>query len=383
MFNLLLGRLPSYTRKARHLQLLLRHSSPRKLLNVARAELSRARGDIELTSRPYIYIIDTGNVCNLRCPLCPTGYHGLERPQALMKLAQFESILDKISDYAVEIIMHNWGEPFLNPDILPMIRHARGKGIGTTLSSNLNLVNKGERFLEEVVDSGLEHLTVSIDGTTQDVYEVYRRGGTLENVLTNLRYLLAYRNRTRKATPMVEWQFLVMKHNEHQIDDARRLAGEIGVDKVRVTGAGLPFKELTNATLAQDWLSEMPKYRNYSPESFARGYLYDEKCFYLYRAMTVNPRGEVSPCCVVYEQSADFGNLVNDGLAEVWNNEQYRSSRALFSRKTTSADVETICDRCPLFRYEKTGRERHRSRAEAAAVFPLTVHVTTSNENAH
>jgi radical SAM protein with 4Fe4S-binding SPASM domain len=341
------------------------------------------RGEIVLNSRPYIYIIDTGNVCNLRCPLCPTGYYGLERAQSLMKLAQFETIIDKISDYAVEVIMHNWGEPFLNPDILPMIRHARSRGIGTTLSSNLNLVNKGQTFLEEVVDSGLEHLTVSIDGTTQEIYEIYRKGGKLENVLSNLRYLLAYRNRTGRHEPMVEWQFLVMKHNEHQIEAARQMATEIGVDRVRFTGAGLPFKELTNTTMAEEWLSDLPEYRGYSPEGFARGYLYDERCFYLYRAMTVNPKGEVSPCCVVYEQSADFGNLVNDDLAAVWNNEQYRSSRALFSNKTTTADVETICDRCPLFRYEKTGRERHRAREAAAAVFPLTVHVTTSNENAH
>ena len=76
--------------------------------------------------------------------------------------------------------MHNWGEPFLNPDILPMVRYARKNRIGTTISSNLNLVNRGEEFLEEVVESGLDHLTVSIDGTTQDVYEAYRKGGRLE-----------------------------------------------------------------------------------------------------------------------------------------------------------------------------------------------------------
>lgn len=359
MLNLLLGRMPSYTRKSRHLQLLLRHSGTQKLLNVARTELSRVRGDIVLKSRPYIYIVDTGNVCNLRCPLCPTGYRGLERPQSLMSLAQFGTIIDKIRDYAVEVILHNWGEPFLNPDILPMIRHAHANGIGTTLSTNLNLVNRGEEFLEHVVDSGLEHLTVSIDGTTQDVYEIYRRGGNLSRVLTNLRHLVEYRNRTRRIDPLVEWQFLVMKHNQHQIEDARSLAAEIGVDRIRFTGAGLPFKELTNTAMARDWLSDLPKYRGYSPDRFEpQGYLYDEKCFYLYRAMTVNPKGEVSPCCVVYEQSADFGNLLNDDLSQVWNNEQYRASRALFSRQATSSDVETICHRCPLFRYEKGGRKR-------------------------
>jgi radical SAM protein with 4Fe4S-binding SPASM domain len=69
--------------------------------------------------------------------------------------------------------------------------------------------------------------------------------------------------------------------------------------------------------------------------------------------MTVNPRGEVSPCCVVYEESSDFGNLVREGLSEVWNNEHYRASRALFSRKACDTELQTICHRCPLFRYAK------------------------------
>lgn len=362
MLNLLLGKIPSYTRKARHVDQLLRHADAQKLFNVARSELSRVRGDIVLNSRPYIYTIDTGNACNLRCPLCPTGYHGLERPTSLMTLAQFETIIEKIRPYAVEVILHNWGEPFLNPDILPIIRHARANGIGTTLSSNLNLVHRGERFLEDVVDSGLEHLTVSIDGTTQEVYEQYRKGGNLERVLANLRYLLAHRNRLGRREPVVEWQYLVMKHNDHQMEAARQLAKDIGVDRIRFTGAGLPFKEMHNASLASQWISDLPTYRGYSPQGFAeRGYLYDEKCFYLYRAMTVNPQGEVSPCCAVYEQSADFGNLLTSDLEEVWNNAHYRSSRALFSRKAADTDVQTICHRCPLFKYEKhrAGRVVH------------------------
>src|SRR5438552_2500457 len=126
--NLLFGRLPSYTRKARHVQLLWQYGTSRKLLNIARAEFSRLRGDIIATGRPYIFTVDTGNVCNLRCPLCPTGYHGLQRPQALMTLGTFQAVLDKIRPFAIEVILHNWGEPFLNPDILPIIRAAKTAG---------------------------------------------------------------------------------------------------------------------------------------------------------------------------------------------------------------------------------------------------------------
>jgi len=354
--NLLLGRLPSYTRKGRHLQLLGRYGRPYKLANIVMAETSRLRGDLVSKGRPYVYTIDIGNVCNLRCPLCPTGYHGLERPQALMRLSTFRAVLDKIKPYAVEVILHNWGEPTLNPDLLEIISAAKEEGVGTTISSNLNLVHRGDEFLHALVDCGLDHLTVSIDGTTQDVYETYRRGGDLAAVLRNLRELLRYRNEIGSRTPTVEWQFLVMKHNEHQMEEARRLSSDVGVDRLRFTAAGLPFDELVNMDLAAQWLPENPAYHTYHPSTIDRqGYLYDERCFYLYRAMTINPDGGVAPCCAVYHGDSDFGNLVEDSLDDVWNNGHYRSSRALFSHRESEDRVDTICGRCPLFKYESRG----------------------------
>jgi radical SAM protein with 4Fe4S-binding SPASM domain len=351
--NLALGRLPSYTRKSRHFNLLRRYCTASKLANLLRAEFERAQGRIALRSRPYVYTVDIGNVCNLNCPLCPTGDRELQRPQGFMPLRDVERVVEKIRRYAIEVILHNWGEPFLHPEFPEIVRVAKAAGIGTTTSSNLNLVHRGADFLREVVDSGLDHLTLSIDGTTQDVYEFYRRGGHLEHVLANLKELAAYRHEAGSRTPILEWQFLVMKHNEHQIEDARRIAADIGVDRLRFLGAGLPFDDLDNVELAREWLPRNPKYRGYDPATInSRGYLYDEKCFYLYRAMTVNPRGEVSPCCAIHHEKWDFGDLLDESLEEVWNNDHYRSARSLFSKRATDARVDTACHHCPLFRYE-------------------------------
>ena len=231
------GRHTAYNRLARHLDLLLRYGRPRKLLNIARAEIARLRGNIEVASFPFNYTIDIGNVCNLRCPLCPTGTNDLQRPQGFMRLAEFETILEKIKPYAIEVVMHNWGEPFLNPEFVEIVRAAKREGIGTAVSSNLNLVHRGQDYLHRVVDYGLDNLVVSIDGVTQDVYHHYRRGGDLAHVLDNLREMVRYKRSIGSATPALEWQFIVMKHNEHQIDEVRRMAAEIGVDRVRFTSA--------------------------------------------------------------------------------------------------------------------------------------------------
>ena len=81
-----------------------------------------------------------------------------------------------------------------------------------------------------------------------------------------------------------------------------------------------------------------------------RGYLYDESCFYLYRAMTVNPDGEVAPCCALYHSKFDFGNLIESSLEDVWNGGHYRASRALFSRENYDGQLKTACHECPLFK---------------------------------
>ncbi len=148
-----------------------------------------------------------------------------------------------------------------------------------------------------------------------------------------------------------------MKQNEHQIEDAKRIAAEIGVDTIRFSGAGLPFDDLGNVELGEQWLTTLPEYRNYEPNTVReRGYLYDEKCFYLWRAMTVNPRGEVAPCCAISHQKWDFGNLIDTPLEEVWNNEYYRSARGLFSKQPAPRELETVCHVCPLFKYEPNGK---------------------------
>ena len=355
------GRHTAYNRLARHFDLLLRYGQPRKLLNIARAEIARLRGDIEVASFPFIYTVDIGNVCNLRCPLCPTGTNDLQRPQGFMRVAEFETILEKIKPYAIEVVMHNWGEPFLNPDFLEIVRAAKREGIGTAVSSNLNLVHRGQDYLHRVVDSGLDNLVVSIDGTTQEVYHHYRRGGDLAHVLDNLREMVRYKRSIGSATPAIEWQFIVMRHNEHQMDEVTRMASEIGVDRVRFTSAGMPFDDLANETLGEEWLPNNPDYRSYDPAVINRkGYLFDEKCFYLYRAMTVNPRGEVAPCCVVHHEKWDYGNLLDSSLAAVWNNRHYRASRALFSpqRAKSTDDFKTGCHACPMFKYEQINGQK-------------------------
>ncbi|MCZ2073650.1 MAG: radical SAM protein [Bryobacterales bacterium] len=346
-----LKKIPQYTRSARHFRSVLQHGTPRKWANLLRVEYERKTRAIEVKSRPYILFLDPCNYCDLRCPLCPTGMNELGRPQKMLSLEHFKKYFDPHASYLFEVILHNWGESLLNKDIFKMVAHAQRSNVGTNLSTNL--VNTRPEQLHEIVESGLEYLIISLDGVEQESYSKYRVRGNYDRVVHNLRELISIRNRSNSRTPVIEWQYIVMKHNEQDVDEAERLSREIGVDVMRFIPVGLPFEAEDRAQLAAEWFPVTVGGR-VEIQSEQQIFGQDGRpgpCYYLYRSMTVNPDGGVSPCCIVYKQERDFANL-NDGpidIGAIWNNAKFRSGRSLFSAHDIPGRPRTICDDCTLF----------------------------------
>jgi len=318
----------------------------RNLLIVEREYLQRA---VCLTGRPYKVILDPCNICYMGCRLCPHGLHELKIPREMMDLQTFKTIVDLLKEFAFEISLHNWGEPLLHPDIFQMISHVKASHVGTNMSTTL--ATAGRKEIEELIKSGLEYLVVSIDGVSPETYNTYVPRGDFHKVMDNLRTLVRRRIEVGSRFPIIEWQFLVMRHNEHEISRVREMSREIGVDRLRVASAGLPMGKVDDRSLAEQWMPKNPNYWRLNPLKLKyQPYLLDQSCFYLYRSITVNPNGEVSPCCTVYDERYSFGNLLADGLEGVWNNEAYQSARTVFAKKHGRDVQDTICNTCRLFR---------------------------------
>ena len=169
--------------------------------------------------------------CNLRCPECPSGLRAFTRPTGMLEKNFFRETIDQLSKDLLYLIFYFQGEPYLNPDFLDMVKYASQKKIYTATSTNAHYLN--DENARRTVESGLDRLIISIDGTTQDVYEQYRVGGKLEKVLEGARNIVKWKKELKSKTPFVFFQFLVVKPNEHQIEDIKQLAKEIGVDEVR------------------------------------------------------------------------------------------------------------------------------------------------------
>ena len=348
----LLKKVPQYTRNERHMRAVLQHGTPHKLANLARAEIERKLHRIVCKSNPYLLIIDPCNFCNLRCPLCPTGLNDLGRPQSMLSLAHFKKYFDPLAENLFEAYMHNWGESMLNKEVFSMIRHAQDSNVGTNLSSNFVRVTSDD--MDRLLDSGLEYLVISLDGTSPDTYSQYRINGDYDKVIENLTTFIQRRNARKQKTPVIEWQFIVMKQNEHQIAEAEVLAKKIGVDLLRFIPVGMPYEFKNRKETADKWYPSSVQGRvesDHSEQQFGQANK-PSPCFYLYRSMVVNADGGVSPCCVVYRKNRDFADLSTmDTIAinTVWNNEKYRSARSLFSKEEVPGRRATVCDGCDLF----------------------------------
>jgi radical SAM protein with 4Fe4S-binding SPASM domain len=332
----------------------LRRLTGKRLFNLLRVEYNyRLKRPIN-PGYPYRLVIDPTNLCNLRCPLCPTGLGKSGRPKGMMSLEDFKRIVDVLAEHALGIILYNWGEPFINGQVYEMIRYASKRKLSTFVSTNLTLLTEDDA--RRIVDSELDHLRLSIDGVSQEVYSVYRRGGDLHRVLRNVQLLLETRDKMGALHPVVDWFFIVMRHNEHEMFDAWRLARQIGVDSIYFAKVlpvnsfdtmELPFLGKED-TLALQWLPALSAFR----PDLSKTYLNRGTCPWLWKSVVVNYDGTISPCCYVDDRSTDMGNLLEQPFAEIWNNTMYLLARRAFRPGNNDPEVQSIlCWRCNI--YEK------------------------------
>ena len=306
-------------------------------------EQQKKNKDIILKGYPYWLTVDPTNICNLECRFCPTGQKRGSRPQKVMDMNLYKSIMDKIGKYLLYVEFCNWGEPLLNKNMAQMIKIAKEYEAQTFLSTNLN-VNLTENMAEELVKSGLDRMTISIDGASQKTYEIYRKNGNIDLVFKNIKLLAEAKKKFNSITPHLHWQFLVFKHNEHEIETARQISKTIGVNDIGFTA---PFCDVS-------WASTITEYNNYivkeEPNKKEKEVVFKnadkQLCNWLWDAITINADGSVSPCCSVEDKKDDFEEFdCNKDFSEIWNSPNYVQARK-YVLDRTKPDFENVCTKC-------------------------------------
>jgi pyruvate-formate lyase-activating enzyme len=219
----------------------LSKQTPRRVVNalkvVASYYATRWLQKPQVWGKPFTVSFEPTTACNLRCPECPSGLREFTRPTGNLKADFFIRTMDEIADRLLYLIFYFQGEPYINPNFLDMVKHASERGVYTITSTNGHFLN--DKNAKRTIESGLDRLIISVDGTTQEVYEQYRKEGKLESVLQGARNLVKWKKELNSTTPHLIFQFLVVKPNEHQMDDVVILADEIGIDEVKFKTAQL------------------------------------------------------------------------------------------------------------------------------------------------
>jgi radical SAM protein with 4Fe4S-binding SPASM domain len=283
--------------------------------------------------------IEPTTACNLKCPECPSGLRAFSRPTGNLKVDFFRKTMDELAQNLLYLIFYFQGEPYINPKFLDMVKYAHDKGIYTITSTNGHFLNKANA--RKTIESGLDRMIISVDGTTQETYENYRIGGRLDVVLQGARNMVAMKKEMKSKTPHLIFQFLVVKPNEHQIKDIYDLAEEIGIDEVKLKTA-----QVYDYKKGNELIPTIDKYSRYADQgdgSYKIKNNLSNECWKLWHACVITWDGVVVPCCFDKDATHKLGNLKETSFAELWQGEAYQKFRAQLLKGRDKID---ICENC-------------------------------------
>jgi radical SAM protein with 4Fe4S-binding SPASM domain len=322
--------------------------------------------------------VEVTSACNLRCAMCLVRYRPpVNRLAGAMPLAMLRGLLDDLPGLR-ELTLQGLGEPLLAPDLLPMVRYARQRGVRVGFNSNATLLNR--RRAAELVDSGLDWLHVSVDGADAATFEAIRDGARFDTVVGNLAGLAAAKRAAGSQTPWIRAVFVAMRRNVAQLPDLVALLGRVGVTELRVQNLSHTFGD-TDPT---GGYQEIRRYaaeealwgggdEAAAAEAFAQARRVAEgtgvtlrlprltarpaapsaprepagpRCSWPWDSAYVTSRGVVQPCCMVMgDDRVALGRLTEQRFPEIWAGPAYQK----FRRRLAGDAPPEVCRGCALY----------------------------------
>jgi radical SAM protein with 4Fe4S-binding SPASM domain len=301
--------------------------------------ISRISKKALIWGKPTSLSVEPTTACNLGCPECPSGLKQFTRPTGKLNLDLHQKMLNQVSKSVFYINYYFQGEPFLHPDFLELIRQAKKHKIYTATSTNAHFID--QKKAEEIIDSGLDRLIISIDGLTQETYENYRVHGNLSKVIEATKLLIAAKKEKRSATPHLIFQFLAVKPNEHEIPAVFTLGKEMGIDEVRIKTAQLYDYKNGNSLMPEN--EEYSRYKLQSDGTYKLKYKTGNHCWRMWSGSVLTWDGKVVPCCFDKDAQHILGSLETSDFNTIWKDKKYKTFRQAV---LTGRNQIEICQNC-------------------------------------
>ena len=276
---------------------------------------------------------------NLRCPECPSGLRAFTRPIGMLENQFFKDTILQLKPHLHYLTFYFQGEPYLNPNFLEMVKFANDNNIYTATSTNAHYLK--DDVAKKTIESGLARLIISIDGTTQDTYESYRIGGKLDKVIEGAKNIIKWKKELKSATPHVIFQFLVVKPNEHQINDVLVLGKEIGVDEVRFKTAQVYEHENGNELIPT--IDKYSRYKQNTDGTWSIKNKMVNSCWRMWQSCVITWDGGIVPCCFDKDATHQLGQLKDHNFKQIWKSDSYHNFRQSLLISRSEID---ICKNC-------------------------------------
>lgn len=310
-----------------------------KIVNLIKVGLDELVKSNRAHALPPIIQVEPTNMCNLKCPLCPTGSDSSKRQKGFMTLDTFQLILDELEDVLIAMYLYSYGEPFMNKNLPQMIESCTKRNILTLITTNGHFIESSEDALK-VVDAGLTTLIIAIDGSSQAIYEEYRKMGDLEKVKQCVTLIEEAKIRRGAHLPYTVIRSVVMRQNADDLPNLEQLARKLRVNMFAAKTVGC--------------LPESEHYKDYEPvEKNMRRFRYDEsfrnvhfsvRCPFPFRQPTVFWDGTVVGSEHDHELELPFGKIGEQPFPKIWN-----SPNAIRMRRSIrqGRNLPSFCDACP------------------------------------
>lgn len=301
--------------------------------------LSKLTGKPVHHGAPASISLEPTTSCNLRCPECPSGLRNFTRPTGMLTDEIYRKVIDELAPRLSYLVFYFQGEPYLNPKFLDHVRYAASKNIYTATSTNAHYLD--DKKARETVESGLDRLIISIDGTSQETYEQYRVGGKLDKVLEGTRNVIKWKRELKSKKPHVIFQYLVVKPNEHQLEEVQLLAKETGVDEVAFKTA-----QIYDYEDGSDLIPTIEKYARYKQLPNGKWAIKNRllnHCWKMWHSCVITWDGKVVPCCFDKDAHHQLGTLEQTGFQPIWRGEAYQQFRKALIRSRSEIEM---CKNC-------------------------------------
>jgi radical SAM protein with 4Fe4S-binding SPASM domain len=306
------------------------------LLNLGLAKITRSN---RVRALPASIHIEPTNICDLQCPLCPSGRRSMKRELGFMAMQTFQRILDELGDALIFAVLYGWGEPFLHKECPRMIEACARRNIATIVSTNGHCLQSLDEALR-VVDAGLSVLMIALDGSTQEIYDTYRKGGDVEKVKRCTSLIEKAKAIRGSELPYTNLRVVVTRHNEVDLPNIETLAQDLGVNM-------LSYKSLWPLTRVEDRANYEPIRREmhrfeYIGSSRRKKPLV--RCPYPFRSSTIFWDGTVVGCQFDYDLEKPLGKLGEQPFEKIWNGVQSVELRRAIR---SGENRPMFCQNCP------------------------------------